>query len=147
MSKTKKTKEQDNSSMYTRSINLLEDDPLEEIFALNLGDFLTEHLINPDFAQKISSKAKAKDKKESLKDQLNELISIYSIDNTLSLLGFENNEDFVIYNSIAKTVKLMLNLVDCNIFLAKKKKQTKSKQQQLQYAFFYCLSFVPVFVY
>ena len=43
MSKIRKTKEQDNSSMYTRSINLLEDDPLEEIFALNLGDFLTEH--------------------------------------------------------------------------------------------------------
>ncbi len=120
MSKIRKTKEQNNSSMYTRSINLLEDDPLEEIFALNLGDFLTEHLINPEFAKKISSKVKAKDKKESLKDQLNELISIYSIDNTLSLLGFQDNEDFVIYNSIAKTVKLMLNLVECNIFLAKK---------------------------
>ena len=119
MSKTNK-KETDNSSMFTRSINLLEDDPLEEIFALNLGDFLTEHLINPEFAQKISTKAKDKDRKQSLKEQLKELISIYSIDNTLSLLGFENNEDFVIYNSIAKTVKLMLNLVECNIFLAKK---------------------------
>jgi len=118
MSKIRKTK--DENSMYTRSINLLEDDPLEEIFALNLGDFLTEHLINPEFADKISKKAKVKDKKESLKEQLKELISIYSIDNTLSLLGFENNEDFVIYNSIAKTVKLMLNLVECNIFLAKK---------------------------
>ena len=120
MSKIRKTKETNNSSMYTRSINLLEDDPLEEIFALNLGDFLTEHLINPEFADKISEKAKAKDKKQSLKEQLKELISIYSIDNTLSLLGFENDEDFVIYNSIAKTVKLMLNLVECNIFLAKK---------------------------
>ena len=114
MSKIRKTK--DENSMYTRSINLLEDDPLDEIFALNLGDFLTEHLINPEFADKISQKAKAKDKKECLKEQLKELISIYSIDNTLSLLGFENNEDFVIYNSIAKTVKLMLNLVECNIF-------------------------------
>ena len=120
MSKIRKIKEQDNSSMYTRSINLLEDDPLEEIFALNLGDFLTEHLITPEFADKISKKAKAKDKKESLKEQLSELISFYSIDNTLSLLGFSDNEDFVIYNSIAKTVKLMLNLVECNIFLAKK---------------------------
>ena len=60
MSKIRKTKEQNNSSMYTRSINLLEDDPLEEIFALNLGDFLTEHLINPEFAQKISDKAKSR---------------------------------------------------------------------------------------
>ncbi len=120
MSKIKKTKAKENASVYTRNINLLEDDPLEEIFALNLGDFVTEQLINPELVEKISKKAKEKDKKESLKAQLNELISIYSIDNTLSLLGFENNEDFVIYNSIAKTIKLMLNLVECNIFLAKK---------------------------
>ena len=109
-----------NSSMYTRSINLIEDDPLEEIFALNLGDFLTEQLINPELVEKISKKAKEKDKRNSLKAQLFELISIYSIDNTLSLLGFENNEDFIIYNSIAKTIKLILNLAECNIFLSKK---------------------------
>ena len=120
MSNTNKIKQNDNSSLYTRNINLLEDDPLEEIFALNLGDFFTEHLINPEFANKISKKAHDKDKNESLKAQLRELVSIYSIDNTLSLLGFENNEDYVIYNSIAKTIKLMLNLCECNIFLAKK---------------------------
>ncbi len=120
MSNTNKIKSNANASIYTRDINLLEDDPLEEIFALNLGDFFTEHLINPEFANKISKKAHDKDKKESLKAQLNELISIYSIDNTLSLLGFANNEDYVIYNSIAKTIKLMLNLAECNIFLAKK---------------------------
>ena len=74
MSKTRKNNETNNSSMYTRSINLLEDDPLEEIFALNLGDFLTEHLINPEFVDKISKKAKDKDKKESLKEQLKELL-------------------------------------------------------------------------
>ncbi len=120
MGKTNKNSSNKDSSVYTRNINLLEDDPLEEIFALNMGDFFAEHLITPEFAQKISKKAHEKDKKESLKAQLKELISIYSIDNTLSLLGFENNEDFVIYNSIAKTIKLMLNLVECNIFLAKK---------------------------
>ena len=97
MSNTRKNQENNNPSMYTRSINLLEDDPLEEIFALNLGDFLTEHLINPEFVDKISTKAKNKDKnkKENLKAQLKELISIYSIDNTLSLLGFKNDEDFL----------------------------------------------------
>ncbi|MBR2068317.1 MAG: HDOD domain-containing protein [Candidatus Gastranaerophilales bacterium] len=120
MSNTNKIKNDSNASIYTRNINLLEDDPLEEIFALNLGDFFTEHLINPEFANKISKKAREKDKKESLKAQLSELISIYSIDRTLSLLGFANNEDFVIYNSIAKTIKLMLNLAECNIFLSKK---------------------------
>ncbi len=120
MNKINNTKPDSNASIYTRNINLLEDDPLEEIFALNLGDFFTEHLINPEFANKISKKAKEKDKNASLKAQLNELVSIYSIDNTLSLLGFSNDEDFVIYNSIAKTIKLMLNLAECNIYLARK---------------------------
>ena len=120
----KRTTKNDNSSMYTRSINLLEDDPLEEIFALNLGEFFTEQLINQDLVDKISKKAKEKDKKESLKEQLKELISIYSIDNTLSLLGFEG-KDSVIGNSIAKTVKLMLNLVECNIYVAKKNEALK----------------------
>lgn len=118
MNKVRKSK--NNASLYTRSINLLEDDPLEEIFALNLGDFFTEHLINPELVEKISKKTSERDKKDGLKQQLNELISIYSIDNTLCLLGFGNNQDFVIYNSIAKTIKLMLSLVECNIFLAKK---------------------------
>ena len=60
---------------------LLDNDPLEEIFALNLGDFISEHLISEDLAKKISSNVK--DKKESLKNQLNELISIYSLFHTL----------------------------------------------------------------
>ena len=110
-------------SIYSRSINLLDDDPLEEIFALNLGDFLTEHLINPELAHKIGDKVR--DKNESLKEQLRELVSIYSIDNTLSLLGFKNNEDYVIYNSIAKTIKLMLTLDECNIYLCNKGEELK----------------------
>ena len=110
-------------SIYSRSINLLDDDPLEEIFALNLGDFLTEHLINPELAHKIGDKVR--DKNESLKEQLRELVSIYSIDNTLSLLGFKNDEDYVIYNSIAKTIKLMLSLEECNIYLCNKGEELK----------------------
>ncbi len=105
------------------SVGLLEDDPIEEIFALNLGDFLCEHLISPDFAHKISDKVKTKN--ERLKDQLLELISIYSIDSTLSILGFESNEDYIIYNSIAKTIKLMLSLEKCVIYLAKKDEPIK----------------------
>lgn len=105
-------------SIYSRSINLLDDDPLEEIFALNLGDFLTEHLINPELAHKIGDKVR--DKNESLKEQLKELVSIYSIDKTLTLLGFKNDEDYVIYNSIAETIKLMLSLDECNIYLCTK---------------------------
>ncbi len=87
-------------SLFGRSMNLIEGDPLEEIFALNLGDFVSEHLISEDLAQKIGKNVK--DKTISLKNQLKELISIYSLDNTLCVLGFNSKEDYVIYNSIAK---------------------------------------------
>ena len=105
-------------SLFSRSLDLMNDDPLEEIFALNLGDFLCESLINDDLAGKISNK---KDKTESLKAQLRELISIYSIDSTLSLLGFKEHEDYIIYDSIARAIKLMLSLDECSIYLSQKK--------------------------
>jgi len=108
---------------YSRSVSLLDSDPLEEIFALNVGDFLTEHLINPELAKKIGMKVK--NKNESLKDQLQELIGIYSINNTLMLLGFESDEEQVIYDSIAKTMALMLSLDECNIYLAKRDEDIK----------------------
>lgn len=95
----------------------LNNDPMDAIFELNLGDFLTEHLISKDLASKI--KTSVSDKIPRLKNQLKELISIYSLDNTLSLLGFSNDEDFVIYNSIAKTMKQMLDADMCHIYLAK----------------------------
>lgn len=113
-----KNNAQNGVSVFTRSTELLGDDPLEEIFALNLGDFLTEHLISDDLADKIK-KHDAKDKSESLKKQLKELISIYSINNTLSVLGFNNKEDYIIYNSIAKTILQMLDIDACHIFLSK----------------------------
>ena len=114
----KVAKEDMNVSFYSRSDNMLDTDPLEAIFALNLGEFLSEHLISEELAKKIAKSDRSKT--ESLKKQLQELISIYSIDNTLSILGFESNDDYVIYNSIAKTVKLMLSLETCNIYLSKK---------------------------
>jgi len=98
-------------------MNLIQEDPLEEIFALNLGDFLSEHLISDELAQKIGKNVK--DKSESLKNQLKELVSIYSLDNTLCVLGFSSKEDYVIYNSIAKTVSQMLDIDACHIYLSK----------------------------
>ena len=109
--------EENGVSVFSRSAELLEDDPLEEIFALNLGDFLTEHLISDELAEKIKQHD-TRDKSESLKKQLKELISIYSINNTLSVLGFTNKEDYVIYNSIAKTIVQMIDAKECHIFLA-----------------------------
>lgn len=95
----------------------INNDPMEAIFELNLGDFLTEHLISKDLADKI--KTSVDDKVPRLKNQLKELISIYSLNNTLSLLGFNADEDFVIYNSIAKTMKQMLDADVCHIYLTK----------------------------
>ena len=93
----------------------LEADPIEAIFELNMGDFLTEYLISDDLLDKINTSNH--DKSEGLKKQLRELISVYSIDNTLNLLGFNNTDDFVIYNSIAKTTVNMLDIDACHIFL------------------------------
>ncbi|MBQ8887576.1 MAG: HD domain-containing protein [Candidatus Gastranaerophilales bacterium] len=110
-------KENKNVSVFARSELSLESDPLEEIFALNLGDFLSEHLISDELIEKISNTNV--DKLESLKKQLKELISIYSIDNTLKILGFSSKEDYIIYNAIAKTIKQMLEIDACHVFLSK----------------------------
>ena len=114
---TEEKKDNKNVSVFTRSEISLESDPLEEIFALNLGDFISEHLISDDLVKKIS-RTKV-DKRESLKKQLKELIAIYSIDNTLKILGFSDKEDFKIYNAIAKTIKQMLEIDACHVFLSK----------------------------
>ncbi len=114
---TDEKKENKNVSVFARSEISLESDPLEEIFALNLGDFISEHLISDELVQKIGKTNV--NKIESLKKQLRELISIYSIDNTLKILGFSSKEDYVIYNAIAKTIKQMLEIDACHIFLSK----------------------------
>jgi HD-GYP domain-containing protein (c-di-GMP phosphodiesterase class II) len=94
---------------------MIENDPLEAIFALNLGDFLTEHLISNDLMSKINTSVH--DKITRLKNQLKELISIYSLDKTLTILGFDSEDDFVIYNSIAKTITQMLEVSACHVYL------------------------------
>lgn len=114
---TEEMKENKNVSLFARSEISLESDPLEEIFALNLGDFISEHLISDELVQKISKSNV--NKLESLKNQLKELISIYSIDNTLKILGFSTKEDYIIYNAIAKTIKQMLEIDACHIFLSR----------------------------
>ena len=110
-------KEELGASLFSRSIDLMEDDPLEEIFALNLGDFISEYLISEDLANKIGKDVK--DKTTKLKSQLKELISIYSLDNTLCVLGFNSQDEYVVYNSIAKTLTQILDVDACHIYLTK----------------------------
>jgi len=104
-------------SLFSQSEFLIDNDPFEEIFALNLGDFLSEHLISEELAHKIGEHSK--DKKAGLKNQLKELISIYSLQNTLCVLNFETREDYAIFTSIAKSIAQMVDITVCNIYLAK----------------------------
>lgn len=103
------------ASLFGRTLDLMEDDPLEEIFALNMGDFISEYLISEDLANKIGKDVK--NKTEKLKSQLKELVSIYSLDNTLCVLGFSSQDEYVVYNSIAKTLTQILDVDACHIYL------------------------------
>lgn len=58
--------------LFSKSDFMMENDPLEEIFALNLGDFLSEHLISKDLAEKTGD-ILIEEKKSRLKNQLTEL--------------------------------------------------------------------------
>ena len=113
----KKEEKNNGVSLFAQSDYLIDQDPIEEIFALNLGDFIAENLISEDLAKKIG--ANVKDKKAGLINQLEELISIYSLQNTLCVLSFDSNEEHAIYTSIAFSVKQMLEIKDCHIYLEK----------------------------
>lgn len=115
------TKEENKNgvSLFSQSDYLVGEDPLEEIFALNLGDFIAENLISEDLARKIGNSVK--DKKAGLINQLKELISIYSLQNTLYVLSFNKSEEQAIYTSIAQSIAQMLELKACHIYLEKNK--------------------------
>ena len=108
-------KEELGASLFSRTLDIMENDPLEEIFALNMGDFVSEFLISEELAGKIGKNAK--DKTVKLKSQLKELVSIYSLDNTLCVLGFDSKDEYVVYNSIAKTLTQILDVDACHIYL------------------------------
>jgi HD-GYP domain-containing protein (c-di-GMP phosphodiesterase class II) len=89
-------------------------DPFEAIFALNMGDFVTEHLMTDDLMSRVGHTMTQDPQR--LRNQLQELFQIYSLDNTLVLLGFESNEDGVLYDSIAVSLTEMLQVDACHIF-------------------------------
>lgn len=122
--------EQSGASLFGRTLDLMEGDPLEEIFALNLGDFISEYLISDELASKIGKDMRSKS--EKLISQLRELISIYSLDNTLKVLGFNSKEEYVIYNAIAKTMTNILDTDICHIYLTKEfAKEFQSSENDL----------------
>lgn len=116
----KEEKKEVGISLFGETDFLAGKDPIEEMFALNLGDFISESLISEDLAKKISTKA---NKKERLHNQLKELTDIYSSKNTLCVLNFSTNEEQAIYTSIAKTIVQMLEVEGCLIYLNKNDEQ------------------------
>ena len=118
----KKEEKNNGVSLFSQSDFLIGQDPIEEIFALNLGDFIAENLISEDLAKKIG--INVKDKKEGLKNQLRELISIYSMQKTLSVLSIDFSEKQAIFNSIAHSVKQMLEVDNCHIYVEKNNELT-----------------------
>lgn len=116
----KEEKKQTGVSLFGQSEYLMTGtDPIEEMFALNLGDFISETLISEDLAKKISIKA---NKKERLENQLKELTDIYSSKNTLCVLNFTTGEVQAIYTSIAKSIVQMIEVAECRIHLIKEGK-------------------------
>lgn len=103
-------------SLFGQNEQITGTDPIEEMFALNLGDFISESLISEDLAKKISITAS---KKERLQNQLLELIDIYSSKNTLCVLNFTQGEEQAIYTSIAKSIVEMIEVEACSIYLVK----------------------------
>jgi len=99
----------------------LANDPIEEMFALNLGDFLSENLISDDLAKKISIKS---NKKDRLINQLKELTDLYSSKNTLCVLNFNTNEEEAVYTSVAKSIVQILEVDECKIFFDKEGKMS-----------------------
>jgi len=91
------------------------EDPFEAIFALNMGDFVTEHLISDDLLSRISQ-TMVQDP-QRLKKQLEELVQIYSLNNTLSLLGFRSSQGFVLYDSMAMSLNDMFQSAATHILL------------------------------
>ncbi len=116
-------------SLFGQNEQITGTDPIEEMFALNLGDFISESLISEDLAKKISITAS---KKERLQNQLLELIDIYSSKNTLCVLNFTQGEEQAIYTSIAKSIVEMIEVNACSIYLVKNNelKQVGSSDDQ-----------------
>ncbi|MEB3288007.1 MAG: HD domain-containing phosphohydrolase [Vampirovibrionales bacterium] len=89
-------------------------DPLEAIYALNIGDFVAESFISEDLLNKISQRIA--DDPAKLRAQLEELVQIYSVEKTLGILGFENTQNFVLYDSVSQTLERMFQVDACHLF-------------------------------
>lgn len=89
-------------------------DPVDALLALNMGDFVTDHLISDALLEQIDHAVQADPSK--LKQQLAELLDIYSLQNTLGLLGLDGGQAAVLYDAIAESLCEMLQVERCHVF-------------------------------
>lgn len=97
-----------------------QDDSLEAILALNIGDFILEHFISEDLLGKINTRI-AEDSQKLMR-QLEELMELYSVEKTLGILGGVSRPNgsegvTVSYDNIALTLKDLFQVDACHLFL------------------------------
>ncbi len=102
----------------------LSSDPMEAIYALNIGDFMAESFISDELLDKISERLAHEPDK--LRAQLEELVHIYSMDKTLAILGFDPSEGFILYDSITRTLAGMFQVDACHLFQTAQKETGES---------------------
>lgn len=89
-------------------------DPLEAIYALNIGDFIAENFISDELLLRISNRMG--EDPTRLQAQLEELVQIYSIDKTLGVLGLDAQCGFLVYDSIAAMLAGIFEVDACHLF-------------------------------
>ena len=102
-----------NSDM-PESQNIETNESLDAIYALNIGDFVAESFLSDALVDKISNRIGSEP--EKVQQQLKELVNLYSVDQTLNILGFEAGKGFVIYDSITRTLVDFCQLDACHLF-------------------------------
>jgi HD-GYP domain-containing protein (c-di-GMP phosphodiesterase class II) len=112
--------------------NAIKNDPMAAIYALSLGDFGVDSLMTDDLKAKLNAqRAKRPSNKatntlvlpqtnnglqpQQLHNQLSELVDIYSIDKTMALLGFEADQGYVLFDSVAASLAEMFRADACHL--------------------------------
>lgn len=89
-------------------------DPMAALYAMNLGDFVADSFISEELAERISSRALSEPDK--IKSQLQELVELYSLDKTLNILGFQAQEERLVYDGMSQSLNVMFQTQGCHLF-------------------------------
>ena len=90
---------------------LFSEEGLEALYALNMGDFLSDTVFSSDMAGRLQHRAQ--NEPSRIEKQIEELVELYSMDKALGVMGGNWTE---LYASIATTLKQMLQAQQCSLF-------------------------------